>query len=209
MIETIKNMLVNKKSKFSVSKPLLWGNIESTALVSSGDQNLIDRVKKKTGWSQIKTEKNVAEYRKFLYLATINDNVVPAKDVDEVWHEHLLFTRDYNAFCNNVLGKQIHHEPEVPNKPNKFKDDYKKTGLSYQKEFGETPEFAGVWDFIAGFAVSESFHSCPSSHSHHDTSPSYDSSPSHSCSSAHSCSSVSSCSSGSSCGGSSCGGGGD
>jgi hypothetical protein len=36
----------------------------------------------------------------------------PTARVDVLWHEFILFTRDYHAFCAR-LGGYIHHAPEV------------------------------------------------------------------------------------------------
>lgn len=57
------------------------------------------------------------QYRHFLYLMYWNkrleDNqqVVPTKIVDKLWHAHILFTRDYVAMCQKVYGEYLHHNP--------------------------------------------------------------------------------------------------
>jgi hypothetical protein len=55
------------------------------------------------------------QYRLFIYLCSIYDGflVVPNEIVDEVWHNHILFTHDYLAFCNQIAGKFIHHNPLI------------------------------------------------------------------------------------------------
>jgi hypothetical protein len=35
----------------------------------------------------------------------------PTKQVDKAWHEFILFTRDYEAFCQKRYGRFIHHTP--------------------------------------------------------------------------------------------------
>ncbi len=37
----------------------------------------------------------------------------PSAGVDDLWHEFILFTREYHAFCDR-LGGYVHHVPEVP-----------------------------------------------------------------------------------------------
>ena len=32
-------------------------------------------------------------------------------EIDNMWHTFLLFTRDYQTFCNNYLGEFFHHIP--------------------------------------------------------------------------------------------------
>ena len=35
----------------------------------------------------------------------------PSRTVDKAWHEFLLFTRDYQQFCEERYGRFIHHQP--------------------------------------------------------------------------------------------------
>lgn len=32
--------------------------------------------------------------------------------IDEMWHNFILFTQDYEQFCINSFGRYIHHQPE-------------------------------------------------------------------------------------------------
>lgn len=72
------------------------------------------RVKLRMGWSEELADEAVQEYRKFIALVTLD----PGKSygmveaVDEVWHQHLLNTRDYLEMCNAVMGGVIHHEQQ-------------------------------------------------------------------------------------------------
>lgn len=36
---------------------------------------------------------------------------MPSQAVDAAWHEFILFTRDYDAFCRATLGRYLHHVP--------------------------------------------------------------------------------------------------
>ena len=36
---------------------------------------------------------------------------MPSQAVDEAWHEFILSTRAYQAFCQRVLGRFLHHTP--------------------------------------------------------------------------------------------------
>jgi hypothetical protein len=33
------------------------------------------------------------------------------KEIDDMWHTFLLFTRDYSNFCNHYFGHFLHHDP--------------------------------------------------------------------------------------------------
>jgi hypothetical protein len=36
---------------------------------------------------------------------------MPSQAVDTAWHEFILFTREYEDFCNNAMGHFLHHSP--------------------------------------------------------------------------------------------------
>lgn len=38
---------------------------------------------------------------------------MPSRVVDDLWHEFILYTRDYHHFCNNAFGRYLHHTPAV------------------------------------------------------------------------------------------------
>lgn len=37
---------------------------------------------------------------------------MPSRAVDVAWHEMILMTREYHAFCEQAFGRYLHHEPE-------------------------------------------------------------------------------------------------
>lgn len=38
---------------------------------------------------------------------------MPSQVVDDLWHELILYTRHYDAFCKNAFGRFLHHTPAV------------------------------------------------------------------------------------------------
>ncbi|TQV71108.1 hypothetical protein FLL45_22540 [Aliikangiella marina] len=36
---------------------------------------------------------------------------MPSRVVDLAWHEFILFTKQYNSFCQNAFGRFLHHTP--------------------------------------------------------------------------------------------------
>lgn len=36
---------------------------------------------------------------------------MPSQAVDDAWHEFILFTRQYDQFCNQAFGRFLHHTP--------------------------------------------------------------------------------------------------
>ncbi|MDB5046588.1 MAG: hypothetical protein JWQ08_2638, partial [Deinococcus sp.] len=73
---------------------------------------LISRLQDEQGWTLAKTLRALEEYRCFLVLAaTSGFSVTPSRLVDEVWHLHLTFTRDYWERLTPLLPAPLHHEP--------------------------------------------------------------------------------------------------
>lgn len=38
---------------------------------------------------------------------------MPSKAVDDAWHEFIVMTRDYEAFCQGAFGAYLHHTPKL------------------------------------------------------------------------------------------------
>lgn len=58
------------------------------------------------------------ELKKYLILAIVHKDSkmgcgMYSKDVDNLWHTFLLFTKEYAAFCRDHAGFFIHHVPEI------------------------------------------------------------------------------------------------
>jgi hypothetical protein len=44
---------------------------------------------------------------------------IPNQSVDELWHLHILYTKEYFEFCNDFFGFYLHHQPTNPEILNK------------------------------------------------------------------------------------------
>jgi uncharacterized protein (TIGR04222 family) len=102
------------------------------------------RLAREHGWSQAHADGAVREYKRFCFLAVAAGHVVtPSDAVDEVWHQHLTYSRDYwQHFCPDVLGSALHHEPTRggPAQNRLHYAQYAETLASYQRWFGPPPE---------------------------------------------------------------------
>lgn len=110
------------------------------------------RLARDNGWSVGKTERVIDEYRRFAFLAATGETqVTPSDAVDQVWHLHLTYTRDYwERFCPDVLGKPLHHGPTSggPDERNRFFAQYADTLARYQAAFGAPPP-SDIWPSAA------------------------------------------------------------
>ena len=48
---------------------------------------------------------------------------MPSQVADDLWHEFILFTRDYDEFCKKAFGGFLHHTPAVALKDGRKKDN--------------------------------------------------------------------------------------
>ena len=95
--------------------PSLWQQVvEAFGGADAATKAFADKLARKLGWSTPFALKAVAEYRKFVYLGMVSDfPVTPSKVIDQVWHEHQLFTQGYRRFCSEILGRHFDHHPEL------------------------------------------------------------------------------------------------
>lgn len=100
-----------------------------------------DKISRKHQWSSSFALFAIHEYKKFVYLGVIsNFQVTPSKVIDVVWHEHLLFTKPYREFCENIIQYNFDHHPElipIDEQTELFAEQYVKTLLLYRTEFGK------------------------------------------------------------------------
>ena len=105
------------------------------------------RLARDNNWSQDYTERVIAEYKKFAFLAVVAGHpVTPSDQVDQVWHLHLTYTRSYwQEFCPKVLQTPLHHDPTRggAGEQSKFKGMYHQTLVSYEQFFGQVP--TDIW----------------------------------------------------------------
>jgi hypothetical protein len=59
----------------------------------------------------------LVEFKKFvaLYYFFNEPVAMTSPEVDALWHQFILFTRQYFEFCNHFLGSYLHHEPSPRN----------------------------------------------------------------------------------------------
>ncbi len=108
----------------------------------------VDRLARENGWHLAFAERVMLEYRRFCYLAiTCAHPVTPSDAVDQAWHLHLTYTRDYwQSFCPDVLCTPLHHGPTLggAEEGQKFSRWYAQTIASYEQIFGELPPL-DIW----------------------------------------------------------------
>jgi len=101
------------------------------------------RLARENRWSDAQSHRVILEYKKFAFLAATGDRpITPSDAVDQVWHLHLTYTRDYwDRFCPQVLGRPLHHGPTEGGaaEQHKFFAYYADTLARYEAVFGMAP----------------------------------------------------------------------
>ncbi len=129
--------------------PGLWEHV--TARFGKTDPSVkafARKIAKKHDWKNNFAARALSEYKKFVYLGLISDfQVTPSKVIDVVWHEHLLFSKAYRDFCNEVIHQPFDHHPELlpmEDQTGRFSAQYLDTIELYKKEFDIEPP-ADIW----------------------------------------------------------------
>lgn len=101
------------------------------------------RLARENRWEAPHASRVIEEYKRFCYLAmTAGHEVTPSDAVDQVWHLHLTYSRDYwGTFCPDVLRGELHHGPTAGGAAEKsrYYDQYARTLGIYEATFGEPP----------------------------------------------------------------------
>ncbi len=65
------------------------------------------------GLNYSQVSRALTRYLMFLYLVYLYPNVVlvPSREIDQVWHQHILDTSKYAQDCQMLFGRFIHHFP--------------------------------------------------------------------------------------------------
>jgi hypothetical protein len=156
----MKNEIISEKLKLweSISRynfddlvtPDIWDQVFATF---SGQKTSLrvfaNKLKKKLGWERDFAFKVIREYKKFIYLGVVCKNpVTPSQIIDQIWHEHLLFSAGYRNFCKNIINYNFDHNPELVTSSQStqvFQDQYKYTIDLYRYEFGMEPP-SEIWN---------------------------------------------------------------
>lgn len=122
----------------------LWHRIKAHA-IGPPDVSLTfaARLARENRWSLTHAERVIGEYKRFCFLAiTAGHEVTPSDAVDQAWHLHLTYSRDYwQSFCLDVLRCDLHHGPTKggPVERDRFYHQYAATLAAYEAAFGAPP----------------------------------------------------------------------
>jgi hypothetical protein len=89
------------------------GSASLAEVLSYRNVDVVHRIARKLQMSLPLAEALFRDTLRFLYLAGATDakHLAPTKKIDAGWHAFLMFTRDYQRFCQNYFARFVHHEP--------------------------------------------------------------------------------------------------
>lgn len=66
------------------------------------------------GWNKPQAFRAIGRYKTFLFISYLYPELllVPTPEIDQVWHCHILHTRQYRRDCEILFGCYIDHEPD-------------------------------------------------------------------------------------------------
>ncbi|MCZ8369246.1 MAG: hypothetical protein O9293_04650 [Porphyrobacter sp.] len=133
----------------SPSDDALWQRIADHRIgPADASLSFTARLARENRWSEGHAQRVIGEYKRFCYLAMrAGHEVTPSDAVDQAWHLHLSYTRDYwQVFCPQVLQAELHHGPTQGGtaERERFYRQYADTLAAYEAAFSEVPP-ADIW----------------------------------------------------------------
>ena len=122
----------------------LWHRLRDHPFENASlDLDFTQRLARDRAWTLAFARAAVEEYRCFCFLAVVSPTpVTPSEEVDEVWHQHLVYSRDYwDLWCGVALGRALHHDPTPGGRAagQTYRAQYAATLALYERYFGAPP----------------------------------------------------------------------
>jgi hypothetical protein len=102
------------------------------------------------GWNRQQVDRAIARYKMFLYIVFINPDsaIVPTREIDIVWHHHILNTRKYACDCQWLFGYFVHHSPNFDSETETEQLSRKKGFCDIKTLFAQTFGVTSIFEEI-------------------------------------------------------------
>lgn len=100
-------------------------------------------------WTEEKIDAAIERYEKFFRLAAKHSekSIAPTRDIDEIWHLHMLSPVAYYRDCISIMGEILDHDGgfgAVPEELSQLEETFVNTSKLWEEEYGtpyvEDPE---------------------------------------------------------------------
>jgi hypothetical protein len=136
---------VSRPLEVSSTIPLTAEQIERLCAIEEYDLwFVIERVEEKGEIAPHLVGQAVREFKKYMALIALGHTEIgmSSHEVDVIWHNFILFTREYSQFCEKVCGRIIHHRPNTSRRPQLPARSITDFASAYRKFFGDLPS---IW----------------------------------------------------------------
>ena len=129
--------------------------------------DLRDRAKRSESfpenWTDGMLDDAIQRYEKFLLLAAKHpkESIAPTKDIDEIWHLHMLSPVAYHRDCITLMGKILDHDGgfgAVPEEMSQLEDTFMNTAKLWENEYGNS--YVGNPDTQLDDDMKKCWHNC-------------------------------------------------
>lgn len=120
-------------------------------------------------WDDATIARALLRYRRFLALVACDPSrpIAPTRDIDVMWHLHMLSPRAYHADCQRLFGELLDHDGgfgKAPEEEPVLVACFEATARRYEDAFGEPyaerSEATNCWHDCQG----RCWHACSSKH---------------------------------------------
>jgi hypothetical protein len=89
---------------------------EASAIIEKWDFSLMREKMQEpshAGWTLERIDAAIIDYKRYMAITKALDGyqLVPNGEIDRIWHEHILDTRQYSKDCLELFGGFLHHYP--------------------------------------------------------------------------------------------------
>lgn len=118
--------------------------------------NITSKLVKQYNWRHKHAIAVINMYKNFLFLNAKYGkkyNLTPSKEIDEIWHLHILDTKKYRRDCEMIFGKYFDHGPtsfegDVKANLTEMSNSFNKMAELYRQEF-DNAELYQIRGFFA------------------------------------------------------------
>lgn len=117
-------------------------------------------------WPPERTRRVELLYRRFLALTWAYPavSIVPSREIDEFWHQHILDTRAYARDTAAVFGEFLHHYPYFgmggAEDRQRLEQAYERTKQLYAQHWGADQSGDCAADFQSGYCGTKECSAC-------------------------------------------------
>ncbi|MEQ8272758.1 MAG: glycine-rich domain-containing protein-like [Deltaproteobacteria bacterium] len=114
-------------------------------------------------WSEQKLRGALRSYERFLLLAAKHPDVAiaPTREIDEMWHLHMLHPRAYYEDCMRVIGRILDHDGGFGQEPEEvpvLAATFERTAKLWEEAYGEP--YVSRQSADAGESTVKCWHDC-------------------------------------------------